>query len=516
MAEYVWIRPQSALLWLWKPFSEHLEQRTGLRPLFLLKSKEQEHFFEKQFDQEFRAERVIRPNLYRHIPESDLHARRDSIVRRATEIEGTYDISLMRSLILGDRRFGHALSPGGAGHPKDRVARNASQLRALDACNETFDFHEDLFRKYPPRLCIGYAGGGGMYGKPITLMFRKQNLDFRGLTLAKIGDLYFWAEDEYDDSSRLDAFVREKMSQASDAALVLPEDPPTYSWAGKDMVSRFRKGMSWPNLAKRIGYQIAARAYGRLRGYRRATDGYYLSEIIKMFVRMGRHWRLLERLSIKDFSLLPAPKIVYFPLQVEPEETITIQSPEFSNPLAAVYEVALELPADATLVVKEHIWQVGRRPDSYYQALLAIPNVALAHPDVSSIDLIKASSLVCTINSSAANEAAILGKPVLRFGRHGSVRHVPHVRTLTSLDQLPVIRQILSEDPASGIQERLRHGQLYKEALEEHCVNLADLKLPRRTAAPSEGEMTILSDSLLATLSAPETSAEKLTVQETS
>jgi CDP-glycerol glycerophosphotransferase (TagB/SpsB family) len=78
--------------------------------------------------------------------------------------------------------------------------------------------------------------------------------------------------------------------------------------------------------------------------------------------------------------------------------------------------LAISLPVDTVLVVKEHPWMVGKRSLSAYKKILNIPRVKFADPRMEARTLVKDAELVAVITSSVALEAALLGKPVLTFG----------------------------------------------------------------------------------------------------
>lgn len=52
------------------------------------------------------------------------------------------------------------------------------------------------------------------------------------------------------------------------------------------------------------------------------------------------------------------------------------------------------------------------------------------------LDVVKAADVVVTISGTSGLEAAILGKPVILFGRHNFYDCVPHVRLVTREEDL--------------------------------------------------------------------------------
>lgn len=78
--------------------------------------------------------------------------------------------------------------------------------------------------------------------------------------------------------------------------------------------------------------------------------------------------------------------------------------------------LAISLPVDTVLVVKEHPWMIGKRKSSAYAKMLNIPRVRLADPRLEARTLIQKADLVAVVTGSVALEAAMLGKPVITFG----------------------------------------------------------------------------------------------------
>ncbi|MBN1379002.1 MAG: hypothetical protein JXA04_07180 [Gammaproteobacteria bacterium] len=109
-------------------------------------------------------------------------------------------------------------------------------------------------------------------------------------------------------------------------------------------------------------------------------------------------------------------KYAFFPFHTEPEVSLLVYGRPFVNQIEIIRSIAMSLPVDMILVVKEHPWMVGKRSLKMYKKLLNIPRVYIVSPSLSARDLILGSDLVAVITGSVALEAAILGKPVLTFG----------------------------------------------------------------------------------------------------
>jgi hypothetical protein len=113
---------------------------------------------------------------------------------------------------------------------------------------------------------------------------------------------------------------------------------------------------------------------------------------------------------------IPGLRYAFFPLHTEPEVSLLVYGRPFVNQIEIVRAIALSLPADMVLVVKEHPWMVGKRTLGAYEKMLNIPRVRFVRPGLDARLLIQHASLVAVITGSVALEAAMLAKPVLTFG----------------------------------------------------------------------------------------------------
>lgn len=117
-----------------------------------------------------------------------------------------------------------------------------------------------------------------------------------------------------------------------------------------------------------------------------------------------------DNFATKIDSALP---FIYYPLHVEPERELLMQSPFLSNQVSVITNISKTLPVNYELYVKEHpgMKNNGWRPIEYYSNLQKLPNVTLIHPSVNSKELIEKCSLVITIAGDTGLEAAFFNKP---------------------------------------------------------------------------------------------------------
>jgi hypothetical protein len=123
-------------------------------------------------------------------------------------------------------------------------------------------------------------------------------------------------------------------------------------------------------------------------------------------LRLQRHY--VRDLAERDYA--------FFPLNSEPEISLSIHSKAFVNQIEAVRAIARSLPIGMELLVKEHPRSIGYRSVGYYEKLLRIPNVRLVAPDVESAAVVQHARIVITLWSFVGFEAAIKGRPAIVLG----------------------------------------------------------------------------------------------------
>lgn len=138
-------------------------------------------------------------------------------------------------------------------------------------------------------------------------------------------------------------------------------------------------------------------------------------------------------------------KYVYFPLQFQPEETIDVRAPYFSNQIEIARLVAQSMPDDYTLAVKEHPAMVGKRPPSYIEKVARTVNVKLIDYRISTEKVLRKAALVVSPSSTTIAEAAFLRIPAIQLGDLGITLKLPNVTRHTDMTTLPgKIRETLA------------------------------------------------------------------------
>lgn len=162
-----------------------------------------------------------------------------------------------------------------------------------------------------------------------------------------------------------------------------------------------------------------------------------------LFKKKLREFFMAKNL-LKDIQITES--YVYFPMSVDMERNVLIDTPFYTNQIEIIRAIAKSLPVNYRLIVKENPGQIARewRPLSDYKEIMSIPNVSLVHPAVNGLDLIKNSSLVISLAGSSPLEAAFHQKPSIVFG-NVIYSLIPSIVKATNIEELPnLIRKMLT------------------------------------------------------------------------
>jgi hypothetical protein len=143
----------------------------------------------------------------------------------------------------------------------------------------------------------------------------------------------------------------------------------------------------------------------------------------------------------------PKGSYAFFGLHMQPESSIDVWAPFYSNQLAVVEALARAMPASHRLMVKIHKSDLGRFSADQLLKMKALPGVDLVHPLADSRAFVDGAALTFTIQGTIGLESALLGKPVISLGE-SPVAMFPSVSAAGELSQLPaLVRQKLRDPP---------------------------------------------------------------------
>ncbi|MFA6253144.1 MAG: hypothetical protein WCV69_02470 [Patescibacteria group bacterium] len=186
--------------------------------------------------------------------------------------------------------------------------------------------------------------------------------------------------------------------------------------------------------------------------------------ILRDFYGYKRYRKAME--NFKYYPLEKIGKCVYFPLQFQPEGAIDYMATFFSNQIEVARLIAMSLPGDYTLMVKDHPGMLGYRSPSYLEKIFRTPNIKLIDYRIPTELILKKADLVLSPNSTTLLEAAFLNKPAIQFGNMGTTLELPNVIKHTDFTTL-----------SSKIKERLSLNLIsddYERKLENYVTAIFD------------------------------------------
>ena len=192
--------------------------------------------------------------------------------------------------------------------------------------------------------------------------------------------------------------------------------------------------------------------------YSDITPGNYLVDRIKRKIRNIRGVSdLYDKMDRND-------NFAFYPLQYEPEFSLLVQAPFFTDQLYVIKQIARSLPVGFKLYVKEHPQMVEYRPRAFYKKLKNIPNVKLINPKVKSFEIYRNVKLVTTITGTAGWEATLLKIPVIVFGDN-MYNTLSFVKKCKTIEDLPfLVKSQLENYKYSEEELRLFVASLLKQS----------------------------------------------------
>tara|TARA_B100001123_G_scaffold446324_2_gene600414 strand:- start:405 stop:1877 length:1473 start_codon:yes stop_codon:yes gene_type:complete len=379
----------------------------------------------------------------------------DQVLTRAQEWERRLDQSLSR-FIMTDRHLGRSYSLGGFNHPRSPFSENTNFIQALEGVCTSLDFWQREIEKRNLSLLLNVS-------KVTGSIAAYNGVPTRSLTTSKIDNYHFWATDEFSANPAFEKRFNE-ISTADRVELTAP-----YHKANLQRSTFFKKS-GYMSMARAIIRRVAKHYYRRMLGGR----SYYLSEELKYEYRMALAMRQIKRRGHTPLSSLRGKPFVYFPLQEEPETALTVQSPEHMYQLGAIASLARDLPAGVRLAVKETPYAFGRRTDNFYDQICEFKNVVWLDVVETGLDVIREATAVATISGTGGFEGALMGKPIISFGRHNFWNFIPHVSVVR--DEADIANQLsraLSSPHAR--KEDIANGARAMQAIIDCSFDLPEL-----------------------------------------
>lgn len=171
-------------------------------------------------------------------------------------------------------------------------------------------------------------------------------------------------------------------------------------------------------------------------------------------VNAMRHFRrtATARKAVSDVETIadtPETPFVLFGLHVQPESSIDVWAPFFSNQCWVIELLSRSIPPTHKLLVKIHKSDIANYSQEQLRQMCSFPGVHLVEPSADTRRFIERAGLVIAIQGTMGLEGSLLGKPVIMLG-DSPVTIFPSASGIGTLRDLPwLVRKKLSESPPS-------------------------------------------------------------------
>jgi capsule polysaccharide modification protein KpsS len=156
--------------------------------------------------------------------------------------------------------------------------------------------------------------------------------------------------------------------------------------------------------------------------------------------------------DIATVAVPPAHPYVVFGLHTQPESSIDVWAPFFSNQMWVVEVLARSIPPTHKLLVKIHKSDVAKYSREQLERLRALPGVDLVRPFADTQAFIEKADLVVAIQGTMGLEGALLGRPVIMLG-DSPVTIFPSASSVGALADLPALVRRKLAQPVPSRQQ---------------------------------------------------------------
>jgi hypothetical protein len=238
-------------------------------------------------------------------------------------------------------------------------------------------------------------------------------------------------------ASELRGFAQTSLQKFEDRAIQVPAyiAPAPLSLAGRIARSPARLSALARTLRR-----------SRSREFHRFTEAPSTYSVAAAVTRLRRAAVARKAIAtVKSHATAPATPYVLFGLHFQPESSIDVWAPFFSNQMWVIELLARSIPPSHKLLVKIHKSDISNYSTDQLRRMCSYPGVELVRPFADTRDLIERADLVISIQGTMGLEAALLGKPVIMLGE-SPVTVFPSASRIGAIPDLPeLIRRKLIE-----------------------------------------------------------------------
>lgn len=204
------------------------------------------------------------------------------------------------------------------------------------------------------------------------------------------------------------------------------------------------------HLPQRLKALLRIARNARLQRYLRYTEGrntYSVSAALSFLRRSARARNAIA--ALPAYKTPPKLPYVLFGLHLQPESSIDVWAPFFSNQMWVIELLSRSIPPSHRLLVKVHKSDISSWAPEQLERMRSFPGVEMVAPFADTRSFIQEADLLVTIQGTMGLEAALLGKAVIVLGDSPLVGF-PSVRRIGPLTDLPALvrRQLTAQPPS--------------------------------------------------------------------
>ena len=258
------------------------------------------------------------------------------------------------------------------------------------------------------------------------------NISTFSLVPVKYGDRFMWSDDGYNSSSSFIKAIKDNITNSE----FTDNSELSYDFIPEGTTKLLNSKAKYTyRYAFKHAYYLALNEVKKILLRTKDSSGYDYFSWVPTAFNSVYNYKFLRKIGATP-SMLENYKIVYFPLHLEPEQSLLNLSPEFGNIAEAIHLISKNLPCNYVLVLKEQPFCYAVRSNSFYKQMLQIGNVYIANSEIDSQEWINASDIVATITGTVGVEAVYSNKPVISFGMHQAINELPSVFQVSNFSEV--------------------------------------------------------------------------------
>lgn len=365
---------------------------------------------------------IVYPNYYEMQGWETDPNQLEEISEIISKCEMQLGIPLGRLNLINERDIGRAYSREHYYWPERTIVKKVLKNNFLPEIIliRMFKFAYDILQKYKLDLCLGGLSGG-KFTSPFYILAEYLNIPFVSCDVTGIfSDRHFWVSGWGSFNDHLEILYKQKLANKETASI-----------ESVHFISNFRKNPKLPvlrelslvssnllNVSRAIYSSFLRTLVPIIKHAPPSLDSAPLWTNIMGYCRIYVLARFQKKLY-KTFSEneLDNLKYIYYPIHQDPEAVLNLRAPFWHSQFNTIKLLSYNLPRGYRLLVREYIYNVGRRPTAYLKNIKQLPGVDLIDPFDNQYKYIARAGLIVTVNGTAGFEGLLLKRPVLTLGR---------------------------------------------------------------------------------------------------